>query len=271
MIRVLIILPVILICGYSILYVLEETKCSPTNQEMYLTDGRKVAYQYYPAVEEKAPRLVFVHGAPANASSWHKFRNKHRESLLEELIFVDRFGYGNSDPKQELSLADHAQSLTPFLSDSSARSKILIGHSYGGPVVLRTAADYPDQVNGIVLVAGATDPYMGDSKWFRRAVNRLSPIIPRSWATSNRELLALTDENKSMTDYLAEVKCPVVIVHGTWDPVCPYNGTVDYLNKELVHASLVKTITIEKGGHNLHLSHSGRILEAIRIIEKYNR
>jgi len=37
---------------------------------------------------------------------------------------------------------------------------VLIGHSLGGPVVARMAADYPDFVKGLVLVAPGISPVL---------------------------------------------------------------------------------------------------------------
>mgnify|MGYP006422752319 CR=1 FL=1 len=98
-----------------------------------------------------------------------------------------RLGYGNSTPGHELSLEAHARSLEPFLTGTFSSDAqrgvrpILVGHSCGGPVALRAAVEYPDLVGGVVLVAGATDPYMQDSRWFRRLVNRVSLVVPEPW------------------------------------------------------------------------------------------
>jgi pimeloyl-ACP methyl ester carboxylesterase len=196
-------------------------------------------------------RVVLVHGAPADCSSWDRLIEQQAEALAGlEVIAVDRLGYGNSTSGTETSLAAHAASLKPLLTPGT----VLVGHSYGGPVALRAAADSPELVGAVVLVAGACDAEMNDAVWARKLGDALSFAMPDSWATANRELLALTEENDAMRGVLARVVCPMVIVHGTWDPVCPHDGTVEYLRGALVNAD-VRVVSLKRAGHNLHLTH----------------
>lgn len=247
----------------GLLGVLTLTACaaSPTDQCITTPDGRTLAY----AIQQQGDhaRVIFVHGSPANASSWNKLlESQHTRLQGYELVVVDRLGYANSTRGAETSLEAHARALEPLLTTSA----ILVGHSYGGPVVLRAACDYPDRVGGIVLVAGACDPYMEDSIWFRQLVNAIAPILHGSWATSNRELLALTSENRKMEPLLAQVSCPVAIIHGQRDPVCPHDGTLAYLQNALVSASAVRIVSMPATGHNLHLSHPDRIVDEVLAI-----
>jgi len=160
----------------------------------------------------------------------------------------------------ERLFAAHAEAIHRFIADKGILP-VVVGHSYGGPVVLRLAADYPDSIAGIVIVAGAVDPYMNDTQGFRRFIDSLTPAIPPAWATANAELLALTEENRVMMPALAGVTCPVTVIHGTWDPVCPYSGSIDYLQRSLSGAEAVKIRTLEHTGHNIHLSHPEVIVE----------
>lgn len=248
---------------YVGIYVFEQSKDSKTDSRITLSDGRQLAYR---VVNEGAERVIyFVHGAPADASSWSNV-----ESVLPNegytFVFIDRLGYGNSDRSYELSLEEHAKSIIELKRNRRDLSPTVVGHSYGGPVALSVAAHFPTEIAGIVLVAGACDPYMEDSIWFRKLVNRISFLIPDSWEHSNRELLALTQENRDLMDQVSDVVCPVSVLHGTWDPVCPFEGTIEYFKANLSNARL-KVTPLEKRGHNLHLSHPELVAElAIEIV-----
>jgi pimeloyl-ACP methyl ester carboxylesterase len=254
-----------LLSAYATVFIAVGCSSSPTDQTVRLTDGRNMAYMRWNSDEEATARVVLVHGAPADASSWTRLR-RQADLPAVEWIAVDRLGYGNSSRETESSLEEHARSLEPWLSDAPPRGVILVGHSYGGPVVLRAAADFPDRVRAIVLVAGACDAYMNDAQWFRRAVDGVSGAVPASWVAANRELLALTDENLAMETMLDRITCPVVIVHGTWDPVCPCHSTVAYLKSRLKNAGSISSVTLERVGHNIHLSHPERIAEEIECL-----
>lgn len=230
-----------------------------TDQSLTLPDGRTMAYlTVHP--EAQGPTVLFVHGSPADASSWTPLI-KRSDLELDGLsiVAVDRLGFGGSSAGAETSLATHAESLEPFITQGT----ILVGHSYGGPVALRAAAEYADRVGGVVLIAGACDANMQDAVGLRRFINGLGPVMPNRLGTSNRELLALTEENQEMGPLLSGVRCPVVICHGTWDPVCPHDGTVAYLQEMLSSAS-VRVVSIPRGGHNLHRSHTKLVAQQIR-------
>lgn len=234
---------------------------SPTDRFITTADGRTLAY----AITQQGDRgrVIFVHGSPAHAGSWNKLLDSQGDRLDGlEVIVVDRLGYANSTRRAETSLEAHARAFEPLLTPGT----ILVGHSYGGPVVLRAACDYPDRVGGIVLVAGACDPYMGDSIWFRQMVDAIAPILPGSWTTSNRELLALTGENREMEPLLSQVTCPVAIIHGQRDPVCPHDGTLAYLQNTLMNASAVRIVSLPRTGHDLHLSHADRIVDEVLVM-----
>lgn len=246
--------------AYATVYAAVATAQSPTDRAVATPDGRTLAYLREGPTD--APRrVILLHGAPADASSWRRLLDIAPQALPEvEWIAVDRLGYGASDSAAETSLEAHARSLEPLLTPGC----VLVGHSYGGPVALRAAADFPDRIGAIVLVAGATDPTMNDAETLRALLDLAPRVVPPSWAAANRELLALTGENDVMQGALGRVRCRVVAVHGEWDPVCPHDGTLGRLESDLPNAASVATISLPRAGHNLHLSRTEDVLGAIR-------
>lgn len=212
-----------------------------------LRDGRLMAFQYDAAEtgEARPRRIVLVHGAPADGSSWSKLLETQADALSGyEVIAVDRLGYGRSMPANSASLAEDARSIEPFLQPGT----ILVGHSYGAPVALHAAAAYPERIGGVVLIAGATDPGVPESRWAQ-----LGDGGPLS-ESADRELLALADENAKLQPMLPDIRCPVVIVHGDADPICPHDRTIDHLERTLSGTD-VRIISIHGGGHNVHRTH----------------
>ncbi len=257
----------VLFGAYAVVFALVSCSSSPTAEQLSITNERSLAYARIEAANAEGRRVILLHGAPADANSWNRLMKRADDIDAAEIIAVDRIGYGNSTDEDELTLAGHAESVAPLLVEMNGRKPIILGHSYGGPVALRLGVDYADRVGAIVLVAGACDAYMNDAQWFRRMVEGGSAVVPGPWARANRELLALTDENRAMEPLLDRVTCPVVIVHGTWDGVCPHDSTVAYLQERLVNASEIRVLSLDRAGHNLHLSHLDEIIEAIHSIE----
>lgn len=252
--KALLALAVIVALPVAGIYTYDALDGSSASLSLQLPDGRTLAYTH--AVNPEAPRVVLIHGAPANSASWTKL-TKHLTDY--DVIAVDRLGYGNSSPDAELSLGAHAASIAPLLTPGC----IVVGHSYGGPVALRIAADYPDRIAGIVLVAGATDPDMHDAQWLRRAGDAIPGLLPHTWKNANVELLALTDENDAMRPLLNRIRCRVAALHGTRDLVCPHDGTTAHLKRELVNAKNIRIESLQGAGHNLHLSEYSEIKSLI--------
>jgi len=48
-----------------------------------------------------------------------------------------------------------------LLSPPDGARVVIAGYSYGGPLALQVAVDFPDRVEGLVLVASAADPELG--------------------------------------------------------------------------------------------------------------
>ncbi|MEM9111047.1 MAG: alpha/beta hydrolase [Planctomycetota bacterium] len=261
----------LLIFAYTIVFVGVSCAKSPTDQAMAYpwVDGetRQIAYLEREGGDPDGGRVVLVHGSPADAGSWMRLLEQADRIESAQLIAIDRHGYGNSTGGDELTLAGHAAAIEPLLAETNSRRPIIVGHSYGGPVALRTAIEYPERVGGLVLVAGACDAYMKDAQWFRRLIDAVRIVVPEDWERANRELLALTDENQAMEPMLDRVTCPVVIVHGTWDGVCPHDSTVAYLQGRLVNAASVRVVSIKRARHNLQLTHVDKVIEAINSIE----
>ena len=252
--------------AYACIFALVSCATSPTDQTASLTTGDTVGYLTHDQDTGLPGRVILVHGSPADASSWNKLLKQTRDQLPAHVVVIDRLGFGNSTPGTNGSLEEQAGAIQPFLTPINGVRPIVVGHSYGGPVVLRAAVDYADQIGGIVLVAGACDAYMNDSQWFRRAVDGIAWIVPEPWEVSNAELLALTDENLAMESMLGQVTCPVVIIHGTWDLVCPHDSTVAYLQQRLVNAQSVRVVSLPRTGHNIHLHSAEAIAQEVHTL-----
>ena len=135
------------------------------------------------------------------------------------MISVTRPGWRNDEDAKIPSLQEQAAALRPLLEmDRSGRGAILMGHSYGGPVIARTAMSYSKQVAGLAFVATTGDPQLSGPRWY----NRFAVVLPRfllgaSLKGANAEIMPLRAQLEDMLPLWQELSMPVLIVQGSRD------------------------------------------------------
>ena len=103
------------------------------------------------AGDAHAARLILVHGTPGSATAWADYLLNPPPGF--EVLALDRPGFGRSEPESAVtSLAAQAAAVLALMPDDG-RPVILLGHSLGGPIVARVAADHPSRVTALVLLA----------------------------------------------------------------------------------------------------------------------
>ncbi|AOM84410.1 alpha/beta fold hydrolase [Salisediminibacterium beveridgei] len=83
-------------------------------------------------------------------------------SVMDELakdydvIAIDRPGYGytKSSNPEHFSTKQQARIVNDALSELEIENPVIVGHSYGGAVMLQYLLDYPEQVRGALSLAG---------------------------------------------------------------------------------------------------------------------
>lgn len=218
--------------------------------ETYQSGHRKMHYAQ--TGQTGKPVVVFVHGSPGSLSAFVPFLVDSSLLAKAQLISMDRPGFGYSRYGQgEKSLAVQAAVIRDLLLEKKGdQPLILVGHSLGGPLVARVAMDYPDLIDGLVLVAGSIDPELEPNEtWFRAplATPFLRWILPGSLRASNYELYHLKPELEVMIPSWKDLRCPVVIIHGERDNLVPF-GNVAFAKKHL-DPLYTKYITHEAAGH----------------------
>lgn len=226
--------------------------------------GKTIELSYLRAGDPGGQRVIFVHGTPGDASgNWYDILKNVPTGY--EFVAVDRPGFGFTKPKKEMvQLDDQAAALVPLLRTETNRRVILAGHSLGGPIVAAAAANYPDQVAGILVLAGALDPELEDVL-FIQYVGDIPPfswLIPKIARHSNRELIALEDELRLLEPKLPLITQPVIVVHGTADDLVPYEN-VAFMQQKMTGTQKLEVVTIEDMNHFLQWQQQEVVMKAI--------
>lgn len=116
-------------------------------------DGRLLRY-----VQQGAgPDVVLIHGVIGSAEDWQPLvpllAARHRVTA------VDLLGHGGSELRPGAhNLAGNAAALTALGERLDIKDAVVVGHSYGGAIALKLAADRWPRARGYVLLAPATTP-----------------------------------------------------------------------------------------------------------------
>jgi len=213
-----------------------KNKSMKPEYSQYTVNGRTV---FYASIgNDTLPMIIFIHGAPGSWYDYVKYFGDSNLTSKAHLISLDRPGYGKSGEGDPVtSIEEQAKMIYPlFALNKSKQPVVLLGHSYGGPIVIRLAMDYPSDVKGMVLLAPAIDP--DNEKQF--AINRLADfslvrkIMPRIWNSAYFEKKTHVDELRKLTDW-DKITAATVYMYGDKDGLVP-PVNVEYAKKKMISA-----------------------------------
>lgn len=121
-----------------------------TEQFVALPDGRRL--RAVVAGQGSGPLVVFEAGMSAPAASW--VHTQREISSYVRTLSYDRAGYGGSDvDPQDRTLERTVADLTGLLDAlGETEPVVLVGHSWGGPIIRLFAEQHAERVAGLVFV-----------------------------------------------------------------------------------------------------------------------
>jgi abhydrolase domain-containing protein 6 len=196
--------------------------------------------------------VILVHGFGSSRDSWNRFAG--RLTKRYRVIALDLPGWGETTRLEAESYGypKQIERLREFITTLGLGRVHLVGHSMGGFICSAYAAQYPDEVISLGLIAphGVTEPQPSDlarsvaagNNWlvasslpeFERLLNNVfakRPYLPKSVLrqVANRAIAGSTKSAKIFAEMqinepplearLAQVKAPALIIWGDQDRV----------------------------------------------------
>jgi pimeloyl-ACP methyl ester carboxylesterase len=228
-------------------------KADSISLQMHDTIINKTHLHYAVTGGDSLPTLIFVHGSPG---SWMHYMRYLRDADLRKkfrIVAIDRPGFGYSSFGKAMHLQDQCNIISPMLLSLKNEHPIfLVGHSMGGPVVAKLAADNPRLFKTVVIVAGAIDINQEEKETWRRIMN-VRPLywtLPGAFGPSNTELLYLKNDLLPLQKDFQKITCNVLFVHGdkdTWVPI----QNIAYGRKMMVNAASITADTLRGADHQI--------------------
>lgn len=160
--------------------------------------------------------VVLIHGNPGSYEDY-TLAVVERLSQSYYVVAFDRPGHGYSERHDSVQTTVEVQAriIRDALQKLGLEKPVLVGHSWGGSLVLAAAVAYGNDLAGIVLLAPAAYPSVSIEWWSHLphlplignlVVNRLTPFLGRAMARmSLREAYAPQDVQKDYVERSLEL------------------------------------------------------------------
>lgn len=217
------------------------------------------------------PTMVFIHGSPSSWNAFQSYMEDPKLLSLYRMVGIDRPGFGYSGFGKAFPLQDQSRLLMPvFDKIKNGKPIYLAGHSLGGPLVLKMAADAPEVFSGIMLISGSVDPALEPVEEWRIFMDKFPfrYLLPGSFRPSNTELIYFKQDVISLVPDFQKVICPVYLVHGEKDNWVP-PGNTTFAKEKLVNSVKVKLVMLQGGTHFIPWTKKKEIVDELVEMAEY--
>lgn len=220
-------------------------------------EGRRVHYQV--AGPEGAAALVLLHGIGGNVNWWQENLAAFSQNFRTYALDLPGFGY-SWRLRERLTIEAQAHFVAGWLRRMGLERVHLLGHSMGGQIAARLAAQHPAQVERLVLVApsGLFTPTAERLRWawqMPRVRVPLHQTLTIATGTLRTDLLALglslraIISDREAASSLARLTAPTLVIWGGADGVLP--PSLGSRTLELIRQAPARLELVERGTHNV--------------------
>lgn len=244
----------------------------PTTNSLY--------YYAYQEEDSDHPPLLLIHGA---GGSHLYFPPELRRLNGFRVHAVDLSGHGKSKGIGKQNIDDYFQVIQNFMDEIGLSAAIIIGHSMGSAIALQLALNAPDRVLALAILGGGSRlrvapallEQSANEATFSLAVEMIikaafAPNAPENLTVAAAKRMKetrptvlhgdfLACNNFDISENLAEIKQPTLILCGTEDKMTPPKYA-KALHEAIPNSELT---LIEDAGHMLMLEKPHQVAESL--------
>ena len=243
----------------------------PSIGDIYYYDSKKG--------ETESP-IILIHGAGGTHLHWpYNLRriNNHR------VFAPDLPGHGKSEGLGEQSVEKYADILSNWVEKLGIKKAVFAGHSMGGAIAQILALKYPEKVAGLVLLSTGAKLQVSKDLLYKLSSAVSTPaaienIVKWSYTPAadakmlekmKTELLKvrssvlygdfLACDNFDVTDRLAEIKAPALVICGDKDKMTPLDLSKQ-LQTQIPNAAMK---LVSEAGHMVMIEKPDEVARAV--------
>lgn len=225
--------------------------------------------------------VVFLHGWRSNKEVWNGVAKRLQDSRIERLKIyaLDLPGFGSSPaPKQPWTVGDYAYNVQKFLEKQELKHVFVVGHSFGGRIGIKLAANYPELVSKLVLADSAGFVVTGRKqilmnwaaalvrpffrpKFMQGLRKRIYSMLGAGDYVSTPELREtfLNMIGEDLSEDMKKISCPTLIIFGKNDKDTP----VSYGARMKSYIENSELEVLEDAGHFSFLDQQDSFVEKV--------
>jgi pimeloyl-ACP methyl ester carboxylesterase len=230
---------------------------------------------------DNAPLMLFLHEGLGSIAMWRDFPAQLCEQGGFAGLVISRSGYGKSSPRasgeqwpmDQLRIQAHEHLPAVFAAlgiDTAEREPWLFGHSDGGSIALLYAAQYPEAIAGIVVLAPhivieqlSIDSIRSAKVSYETTVlkERLAKFhndVDSAFYGWNDMWLNPAFTVCDIHQHLSGITCPVLAIHGE-DDIYGTMAQIDGIKAAVPHTQLLK---LPDCGHSPHREQTAAVIAA---------
>lgn len=206
-----------------------------------IVDGIKVDYW----IRGEGRVLLLLHGWGAGMSKEKYRRLSHKLAKDYKVVILDFPGFGGSSlPSKPWGVREYADLVDSFVDSLGLKVYGMIGHSFGGRVAIKIAANEIFEVRKLILIDSAG---VERKSWRVKLIILLSKIIPgwvkrRVWKGVMRESFKLV-VSENLEEEMKKIRMPTLLVWGGNDRTTPMWQA--RITEEKIKGSILRVV---KGG-----------------------
>jgi pimeloyl-ACP methyl ester carboxylesterase len=225
-----------------------------------------------------APLLIFLHEGLGSLSMWRDFPQRLCAAAGCRGLVYSRPGYGRSTPRPHDErwgvdfMHRQAHELLPALRQALRieQPAWLVGHSDGASIALLHAAQHPEAVAGLVLMAPhlfvedvsvssieRTRELFKSTDLAQRLARHHDDVDSAFWGW-NDIWLDPTFRSWNIEAEVARVRCPVLAIQGIADEY----GTLEQIRRIRTHLPSAQLLELPDCGHSPHRDQPAQVVTA---------